>query len=245
MKNLKNEKGAITILVVVSILFMISFLITSYIIISNKVQAQKEIVSQTKEIYETGKSMEEIYSSYFNNDNIIPIYTEEQLLNIGNEQKYNINGKIYSFLNTNEVTYMLMNDIEFSSIELELEEDWIPFGNNSELDANIEGNGHKITVTNLDGTNHVYTKNNQYGGICLLTINIIPNDATLSLTVDEEPYVLPEDITDENSIQYEIELPYNSNITYTVTKDLVTRQETIILNENKIIEINLEENVNI
>ena len=46
MKSFRNEKGAITILVLVSILFMVSFLITSYIITANKVQTQKEIIQE-------------------------------------------------------------------------------------------------------------------------------------------------------------------------------------------------------
>ena len=242
MNNLKNEKGAITILVLVSVLFMTAFLISSYVILSNKVQTQKEIVSQTKSIYESGKSMEEIYNSYFDNENVIPIYTKEQLLAIGTEEQISINGRIYNFLNTNAVTYILMNDIEFNSIELELENDWVPFGSNQSFNANFDGNGYKITVTNLDGVEHIYTKNNNYGGNCLLTFNIIPNDAVLSLTVDEEPYVLPQAVVDEISIKYEIELPYNSAVSYTVTKNLLTSQGTLDLTENETININVETN---
>ena len=52
MKNFKSEKGAITIIVLVSVLFFVSFLISSYVIVANKVQAQKEIVQQTRDIYE-------------------------------------------------------------------------------------------------------------------------------------------------------------------------------------------------
>ena len=243
MKNLKNEKGAITILVLVSVLFMTAFLISSYVIVSNKVQAQKEIVSETKAIYESGKSMEEIYNSYFDSENIIPIYTKEQLLAIGNGEQISVNGKIYNFLNTNQVTYILMDDIEFNSIELELEADWIPFGNNQSFNANFDGNGHKITVTNLDGTEHIYSKNNNFGGNCLLTFNIIPNDAVLTLTVDGAPYGLPLAVVEGATAKYVLELPYNSAVSYTVTKNSVTRQDVIDLIENKTIDINLVENV--
>lgn len=78
MKKLKNEKGAITILVLISILFMLSFLISAYAILSNKVKSQKEIISKTRDIYNNTESMEEIYNSYFGNDNLIPIYNAEQ-----------------------------------------------------------------------------------------------------------------------------------------------------------------------
>ena len=46
MKKLKSEKGAITIIVLVSVLFFVSFLISSYVIIANKVQTQKEIIAR-------------------------------------------------------------------------------------------------------------------------------------------------------------------------------------------------------
>ena len=82
MKKIKNEKGAITILVLVSVLFMVSFLISSYAIVANKVKAQKEIVSQTRDIYNNTENIQGIYNSYFSNDNIIPIYTAEQFRKI-------------------------------------------------------------------------------------------------------------------------------------------------------------------
>ena len=83
MKNLKNEKGAITILVLVSILFMLSFLISTYVIIANKVQTQKEIINETKKTYET-ETAEEVYNNFFAG-NIVPSilpegYTEVEYL---------------------------------------------------------------------------------------------------------------------------------------------------------------------
>ena len=119
MKSLKNEKGAITIIVVITILVAVAFLITTYVIISNKTQAQKEIVSQTKQIYETGESMEETYNSFFNNDSIIPIYTNEQLLSIGSGNEIAISqegGKYYNF--ASDGIYVLKNDINCSEEEI-------------------------------------------------------------------------------------------------------------------------------
>ncbi len=69
MKNLKKENGVITIITLVTILFIVSFLISSYILVANKVKIQKEIVSETRKIYEPKSSMEEIYNSY-----ILPLY---------------------------------------------------------------------------------------------------------------------------------------------------------------------------
>ena len=60
MKRLKSEKGVITMITLVTVLFMISFLISSYIIVANKVRTQKEMMAETKSIYEPKSTMEEI-----------------------------------------------------------------------------------------------------------------------------------------------------------------------------------------
>lgn len=64
MRNLKSEKGAITILILITILFLTTFLISSYIIMSNKMQSQREVISDTKQIYES-YNLNEMYESYF------------------------------------------------------------------------------------------------------------------------------------------------------------------------------------
>ena len=98
MKRLRDEKGVITIFVLVSLLFMISFLIATYALASNKVKTQKEIIAETREIYESKYTMDEVYNSYFTSDTIIPIYTVEQLLAIGTGNNISVNRKnIYIF----------------------------------------------------------------------------------------------------------------------------------------------------
>ena len=88
MKRFKNQNGAITIITLVTILFMVSFLISAYAIAANKAKTQKEIVAETKETYESKQTMEEIYNSYFgNHTDILPSgYTEvEYLESTGNQ----------------------------------------------------------------------------------------------------------------------------------------------------------------
>jgi len=51
------------------------------------VKTQKEIVAETKTIYEPKYTMEEIYNSYFSKEKTIPIYTVEQLLAMGSGQE--------------------------------------------------------------------------------------------------------------------------------------------------------------
>ena len=141
MKRFKNENGAITILVLTSILFMVSFLISTYVIVANRVQIQKEIISEIRRTYEPEKSLEEIYNSYFDEDGIIPIYIEEQLLAIGTGEKLNINGKIYTF--SNDAVYMLKNDIDI--VEESEEETYEP-----PQDVTIDGSNYVVTVTDFE-----------------------------------------------------------------------------------------------
>ena len=156
MKKLKNEKGAITILVLVSILFMVSFLISSYAIVANKLKTQKEMISQTREIYNSTKSMEEIYNSFFI-DNVIPIYTVDQLLAIGTETSIIINGEYYNFSNNDSTMYMLMNDLSFNAYDYGEEYYWVPINDRQDLLAGFNGNKHKIEVKYKDSQGDEYS----------------------------------------------------------------------------------------
>lgn len=253
MRRLRSENGAITILAVISILFMLSFLISSYIISANKVQAQKEIITQTRSLYEN-YNLEEIYNSYFGK-NIIPIYTAEQLLNIGNstlDKTISINGKIYTFPankeneedekdeNYNDTIYLLMNDIvfnpqDYTSDYTEVFDEnlnWIPIGNNKKITGNFEGNGHEIKIINNEGNiEDIYSNKNEYGGNCELNINIIPEDAEITIIVNGEI----------EEFQNTIVIPYNSEIIYVVTKEgYEEKTDTLIVKENTNLEINLQ-----
>ena len=170
MKSLKNDKGAITIIVLVSVLFMVAFLISSYVIVANKVKAQKEITEEIKRIYEDDRTMEEIYNSYIDEDGIIPIYTVEQLLAIGTGEKLNVNGKIYTF--SNDAVYLLNNNLEFDvddwSEVLGENTDWVPIGDKSNFEGDFIGNRYTITVTKIDNTEYIYSEENEYSEIVFL-----------------------------------------------------------------------------
>lgn len=64
MKKIKSENGAIAILVLISLVFLTTFLISSYVIMSNKMQSQRKIISDTKDIYEN-YDLNQMYESYF------------------------------------------------------------------------------------------------------------------------------------------------------------------------------------
>ena len=165
MRSIKSENGMITMITLVTILFMISSLVTTYILVANKVKTQKEMINETRSIYEPKSTMEEIYNSYFNNDNIIPIYTVQQLLMMGKEQKdVNINGKYYDFNNDENTIYILMNDLRFKASDYSDQLTngyWTPIGDNTELIAKFEGRGHTIEVI-YDNGSKIYSKENNY-----------------------------------------------------------------------------------
>ena len=162
MKKFKNEDGAITIITVVTVLLVASFLISSLMIVSNRVKTQKEMIGETRKIYEPKSSMEEIYNSFFNNGNIIPIYNVEQLIAIGSGDKINIDGKIYEFRNKDknpdepQITYVLKNDIEFKLSDYNLNDNWIPFMERKEFREIFDYNGKRVIIEREDGKRVVY-----------------------------------------------------------------------------------------
>lgn len=114
---MKKERGSITIITLVTILFMLSFLISTYMIISNRRQAQTEIKRETQEIYESDtENIDAIYNSYFAGEGeTIPISTPEQLLKIGTDE-YIVGGdKIYTC--TANANYRLMTNLQLNVSE--------------------------------------------------------------------------------------------------------------------------------
>ena len=67
---MKKERGAITLITLVTILFMLAFLVSTFTIIMNRRQSQAEIKRETKEIYESDvENAEQVYKSYFAGEN--------------------------------------------------------------------------------------------------------------------------------------------------------------------------------
>jgi len=150
MKNFKNEKGAITILVLVTMLFLLAFLMSAYMIVSNRAKKQREISNEIEQLYSQSENLVDVYNSYFNNE-IIPIYNETDFSKIGIEDYYIINGKYCEM--TWSATYALMNDLELE------QDDEIPI-KNSNFTGSFEWNGHTITVTNSSGEETIYFSEN-------------------------------------------------------------------------------------
>ena len=147
MKKLKSQNGAIAIIVLVSVLFLTMFLISSYMVISNKLKTQKEVIDQTRQIYEN-YDLAEIYNSFFNNG-VIPIYSNEQYFKIGSNEKVIISetgGKYYDFVDS--ANYILMNDLSINKSDYS-DINWDDWQRPEEKlnGGMIDYNGHTIEFT--------------------------------------------------------------------------------------------------
>lgn len=119
--NPKSQKGAVTLIMTVTMLFLTAFLMTLYIRLSNNASISAETTSEIAKKYDNIGDMKDIYYSYFTDSNIIPITTKEELAKIGSNESIIINGKIYKFEPNGK--YVLMNDIDLGAYD-ETSDDW-------------------------------------------------------------------------------------------------------------------------
>ena len=152
----KNDKGAITLFVLIAGLSFIAFLTTMLAVSSVRRQAQIEATKQAKEIYSQGDA-NTIYEEYFVREGAIPIYTVEQLNEMCTGHEVAIpeeNRKIYTF--SSDAVYVLMNDLAF-----ECEGFWkLPTYTEN---GRFEGNGKVIRLLNTrENIQCYYSSENNY-----------------------------------------------------------------------------------
>lgn len=130
MKKLKSQKGAISLFVILAMLFFLAFMLGIYSVTSRRNAAQIEAVRETAKIYSMGIDPATAYDSMVSvsDGSIIPIATVEQLQmlkkvtesGVESEVNYTVNGKIYTYkkyieppegVTKKNVTYVLNNDI--------------------------------------------------------------------------------------------------------------------------------------
>lgn len=129
MKNFKNQKGTITLFVLISMLFFIILLITAFVAITNSEITQAGARKRIKELYEQNVGNEnqiytELEKKYIQRADIgdkIPIYKLDEFKQIGSGNIVIIDDIEYTFLP--EARYILMNDIEIGS---DIGGSWIP-----------------------------------------------------------------------------------------------------------------------
>lgn len=109
---MKNEKGAITLLTLGTVIFMMAFLLSSFVIISNRMQSQVEMKKEIAKLYAKDLGNEEnIYKEYFaSSTDEVPITNAEQLLKIGTGKEIAVAGKIYKC--DKNKNYVLKRNIE-------------------------------------------------------------------------------------------------------------------------------------
>ena len=152
--NPKSEKGAITLVVLIGMLFLTAFLMSVYIGIANRAQSSAETTKQISEQYNNLDEAESIYDSYFANTDVIPIYTKEQLAKIGSGEQVLINNKVYTF--STDAYYTIQTDLDLGGVYDEdtavwSGEEWTPL--TSDFTGTLDGLGHTITglyINNLD-----------------------------------------------------------------------------------------------
>lgn len=111
---MKNQRGVIALVTLGTVIFMLAFLLSSFVIIQNRLQSQAEIKKETANLYAKDlDNIENIYQSYFAKDtDVVPITNEEQLLNIGTGKEFMIDGKFYKY--TPEKNYILKGNLEIN-----------------------------------------------------------------------------------------------------------------------------------
>lgn len=124
MKKLKSENGAIAILVLISLVFLTTFLISSYVIMSNKMQSQRKVISDTKDIYES-YDLNQMYESYFDKsrdglpDNVEQLeYIEStgtQYIDTGVFPSNNLKINIKACYTNSNALYMLGSDNAYNA----------------------------------------------------------------------------------------------------------------------------------
>ena len=145
--NPKSQKGAITLVVLVAMLFLTAFLMSMYIGIANKAKTSAETTKQIQEKYNNIEEAKAIYDSYFVDAEVIPIYTKEQLKKIGLGEQVTVNGKIYTF--SPNAYYTIQNDLDLGGYYNETtgswtaEEEWMPL--TSSFTGVLDGLGNTIT----------------------------------------------------------------------------------------------------
>lgn len=117
-KNIKNENGAISLFVLLSMMFFLFFMLGAFTLVNRRNAAQVEALKQTQKIYESGPSAGDKYDAIFassSTSSVVPITNIEQLINVektfrnNTTIKYLIDGKVYTY--TKGATYVLQDDI--------------------------------------------------------------------------------------------------------------------------------------
>lgn len=109
--KLKSQKGAISLFVMLSMLFFLMFMLGAYTIVSRRNQAQIEATTQLRTIYSSSATDQtsKYNEKFAKTDEVIPISNATEFSLIGTGNSFSKDGKIYTCEATKK--YQLTNDI--------------------------------------------------------------------------------------------------------------------------------------
>ena len=150
--RLIDERGSITVYVIKTMLFFTAFIISIFIMNSRKYAAQLEANANVQELYSKQNSQVLFNAHFAAEADKIPIYTKDQLLQIGLGKRIYIpqTKKIYYFVAEND-KYIIQNNIT-GLTETEVT------ANNAKLSDYVENFGTLSNYYSFRGTNII--KNN-------------------------------------------------------------------------------------
>ncbi len=137
----KKEKGAITLYVILAVVFFAVIIMGAYVIANRKLQAQYEAIAKEADMYNKEKNKIEDEEE---NSNIIPIYTADQFEKIGTNESVYIyqTEKTYDF--SEDKQYVLKSDIQLEGKWNKTEWDKWKNSNNITCDS---GENYRIGLT--------------------------------------------------------------------------------------------------
>ncbi len=96
--KLKNQKGAISLFVMLSMMFFLMFMLGAYTIVNRRNQSQVQATTKLRSLYSSNASnLKEKYAAKFaSNDEVIPISNYTELCLYGTGKSFERDGKIYT-----------------------------------------------------------------------------------------------------------------------------------------------------
>ena len=95
-KELRSQKGAISVFVMVAMVFFLVTIMGIYMVSSKRAQTQTQSVGVAQgQYYEEGEETKKYNEKINTSDEVIPIYTKEQLWSVGSGNAVEIEGTVY------------------------------------------------------------------------------------------------------------------------------------------------------
>lgn len=173
--KLKNQNGAISLFVMLSMLFFLMFMLGAYTIVNRRNQAQVQATTQLKSLYssKTAQLSSEYKTKFAESDEVIPISNATEFSLIATGKSFEKDGKIYTCKTNGK--YQLTNDI-IIDIDNDIAGKEFNFS-----EYVLYNNGNSTDTASIDTANYqvLYYKENAYWK-CLVYQNTSESDGLFS-----------------------------------------------------------------